>query len=102
MRTRTRFSPVLVITALIALLGVAAPAAAQINARLFRYPDVSAKQIVFVYGNDVWIVPRTGGVAQRLTTPPGEEMFPRFSPDGSRIAFTGDYDGNEDVYVMPV
>jgi tricorn protease len=102
MRLRIRLSPFLAIAALAALLGAATPAAAQIDARLFRYPDVSAKQIVFVYGNDVWVVPRTGGVAQRLTTPPGEEMFPRFSPDGSRIAFTGDYDGNEDVYVMPV
>lgn len=102
MHLRPRFSPTPAIAALVTLLAVAAPGAAQINARLFRYPDVSAKQIVFVYGNDVWIVPRTGGVAQRLTTPAGEEVFPRFSPDGTRIAFTGDYDGNEDVYVMPV
>ncbi len=79
----------------------AAPAPAQVNARLFRFPDVSKTEIAFVYGNDVWVVPRTGGVATRLTTPAGEELFPRFSPDGSRLAFSGNYDGNTDVYVMP-
>lgn len=86
------------------LLAAAAPAgaAAQVDARLFRYPDVSADRITFVYANDIWVVPKSGGMAQRLTTPAGEESFPRFSPDGSRIAFSGNYDGNEDVYVISV
>src|SRR6267143_89714 len=71
------------------------------NARLFRYPHVSASQIVFVYAGDIWVVPKSGGYAQRLSSPKGEELFPRFSPDGSQIAFSANYDGNMDVYVMP-
>src|ERR1044071_2719647 len=72
------------------------------NARLFRYPHVSASQIVFVYAGDIWIVSKSGGYAQRLSSPRGEELFPRFSPDGNQIAFSGNYDGNMDIYVMPV
>ena len=86
----------------LALLVAALPLPAQIDARLLRYPDVSATQIAFVYGGDIWVVPKAGGVAQRLSSPRGEEMFPRFSPDGQRIAFSGNYDGNQDVYVIPV
>ena len=71
---------------------------AQVSARLFRYPDVSKTQITFVYGGDLWIVDKAGGTASRLSSPAGEEMFPRFSPDGSTIAFTGNYDGNMDIY----
>lgn len=67
-----------------------------------RYPDVSATQIAFIYAGDIWLVPKTGGEAHRLSSPPGEEMFPKFSPDGTQIAFSGDYDGNIDIYVMPV
>ncbi len=74
---------------------------AQIDARMFRYPDVSATHIAFVYAGDIWIVPKTGGVAYRLSSPRGEESFPRFSPDGSQIAFSANYDGNTDVYVVP-
>ncbi|MEW5982271.1 MAG: PDZ domain-containing protein [Acidobacteriota bacterium] len=80
---------------------IAAPAAAQVDARMFRYPDVSASQIAFVYAGDVWTVPKAGGVAMRLSSPAGEESFPRFSPDGSRIAYSANYDGNTDVYVVP-
>lgn len=80
---------------------VAAPAAAQVDARMFRYPDVSATQIAFVYAGDVWVVAKGGGVAHRLSSPPGEEMFPRFSPDGARIAYSAQYDGNLEVYVVP-
>jgi tricorn protease len=79
----------------------AVPALAAIDARLTRQPAVSATQIAFVYAGDVWVAPKAGGVAQRLSTPKGEESFPRFSPDGSLIAFTGNYDGNEDIYVVP-
>jgi tricorn protease len=75
---------------------------AQIDARLFRYPDVSATQIAFVYGGDIWIVNKTGGTANRLTSSTGEESFPRFSPDGKTLAFSATYDGNTDVYTMPV
>lgn len=87
--------------ALLILAAAASSARAQVDARMLREPAVSATQIAFVYGGDIWIVPRSGGVAQRLTTAKGEESFPRFSPDGSEIAFTGAYDGNEDVYVIP-
>src|SRR5574342_308381 len=65
---------------------------AQIDARLLRQPDVSATQIAFVYAGDIWVAPKAGGVAVRLSSPRGEESFPRFSPDGKEIAFTGDYD----------
>ena len=75
---------------------------AQLDARLFRHPDVSSGQIAFVYGGDVWIVPKTGGTAIKITSSTGEESFPRFSPDGKTIAFSATYDGNTDVYSMPV
>jgi len=74
---------------------------AQIDAGLFRYPDVSQTQIVFSYANDIWIMPKQGGVAEKLSSPPGVEIYPKFSPDGKNIAFTGNYDGNQDVYVIP-
>jgi len=79
----------------------ATPAGAQIDARMFRYPDVSRTHIAFVYAGDIWIVPKAGGTASRLSSPAGEEQMPRFSPDGSQIAFSGNYDGNTDVYVVP-
>lgn len=77
-------------------------AMAQTDAGLFRYPDVSASQIVFVYANDIWVMPKEGGMAVKLSSPPGVEIFPKFSPDGKSIAFTGRYDGNYDVYTLPV
>src|SRR4051794_31876495 len=76
-------------------------ATGQIDAGLFRYPDVSQSQIVFSYANDLWVIPKSGGTAVKLSSPPGVESFPKFSPDGKSIAFTGNYDGNEDVYVIP-
>src|ERR1035437_4690600 len=74
---------------------------ARIDARMMRQPAVSATQIAFVYAGDIWLVDKSGGVAVRISSPKGEESFPRFSPDGTRLAFTGDYDGNEDIYLMP-
>ena len=68
---------------------------------LFRYPTVSKTHIVFQYADDLWIVPRAGGEAIRLTTGPGLETAARFSPDGTMVAFTGEYDGNLDVFVVP-
>ncbi|MGE5521526.1 MAG: S41 family peptidase [Candidatus Dadabacteria bacterium] len=76
-------------------------ASAQIDAGLFRYPDVSSTQIVFTYANDLWLMPKDGGTATKLSSPPGVEIFPKFSPDGRSIAFTGNYDGNNDAYVLP-
>ncbi len=87
--------------ALLALLAIAAPLSAQIDARMLRMPDVSQDRIAFVYAGDIWVAGKEGGTAHRLSTPRGEESFPRFSPDGASIAFTGNYDGNQDVYVMP-
>ena len=75
---------------------------AQISARLFRHPDVSQTQISFIYGGDVWVVSKEGGVAARLTSAKGGEQYPRFSPDGKHLAFTGNYDGNADIYTIPV
>ncbi len=74
---------------------------AQVNARMLRQPDVSETQIAFVYAGDIWVVPKAGGTAQRLSSPRGEESFPRFSPDGSAIAFSANYDGNTDIYTVP-
>jgi tricorn protease len=83
------------------LLLLASSARAQVDARMFRYPDVSQTHVTFVYAGDIWVVEKDGGIAKRLSSPPGEELFPRFSPDGSKIAFSGNYDGNADVYVVP-
>src|SRR5215467_10456373 len=68
---------------------------------LLRKPSVSKAQIAFSYGGDLWVVDRNGGDARHLTSDIGIETSPFFSPDGSMIAFTGEYDGNEDVYVIP-
>ncbi len=68
---------------------------------LLRKPTISKTRIAFSYGGDLWIVERSGGEAHRLTSDIGIEIDPIFSPDGTWIAFTGEYDGNEDVYVIP-
>jgi tricorn protease len=73
---------------------------AQVDARLFQYPDVSKTHISFTYAGDVWIVSKEGGTAFRLTTAKGTEGFAKFSPDGSQLAFSGNYDGNVDLYVI--
>jgi tricorn protease len=86
---------------LFVLAGVTSGAHAQVNARLFQYPDVSKTQIVFAYAGDLWVAAKEGGQAVKLSSPPGEEYFPRFSPDGSRIAYSANYDGNLDVYSIP-
>jgi tricorn protease len=75
--------------------------AAQDEARLMRFPTVNGNQVVFSYAGDLYTVPVSGGMARKLTTDAGYEMFSRFSPDGSLIAFTAQYDGNTEVYVMP-
>jgi tricorn protease len=84
-----------------ALLLSASFAGAQTGHLLLRKPALSRTQIVFTYAGDLWTVPRDGGEAKRLTTAPGVETDAVFSPDGSTIAFTGEYDGNVDVFVMP-
>ena len=74
---------------------------AQVNARLFQQPDVSDTHIAFSFGGDIWIVPKAGGTAAKLSSAKGNEGFPRFSPDGSQLAFSANYDGNTDIYVIP-
>jgi len=69
--------------------------------KLLRFPDIRGDRIVFTYGGDLWIAPSNGGNATHLTTHPGVELFGKFSPDGKWIAFTGQYDGDEQVYVIP-
>ena len=68
--------------------------------KLLRYADISKDKVVFAYAGDLWIAARDGGNARRLTSHVGDELFPKFSPDGKWIAFTGEYDGNPDVYVI--
>src|ERR1700719_5379055 len=87
---------------LILLCLLATTCLAQANPRLLLHkPTVSKTQIVFNYGGDLWIAGRDGGDARRLTAGMGNETDPLFSPDGTMVAFTGDYDGNKDVYVVP-
>src|SRR5882724_12864895 len=69
--------------------------------RLLRHPTVSRDSVAFEYAGDLWVVPRSGGQARRLTSTPGAEIDPYFSPDGSQIAFTSTVAGNTDVYVVP-
>src|SRR5579863_1450210 len=68
--------------------------------RLMRFPDIYKDKVAFVYGGDIWLASTSGGIARRITSHPGRELFPKFSPDGKWIAFTGQYDGNFNVYVM--
>ena len=72
------------------------------HAGMLRYPDVSRTHVVFLYANDLWVVPREGGTALPLSSPPGVETFPKFSPDGRNVAFVGNYDGNRDLYSLPL
>ena len=74
---------------------------ARAETRLLRFPDIHGERLAFTYGGDIWTAPAGGGVATHLTTHPGLELFPKFSPDGRWIAFTGQYDGDEQVYVIP-
>ena len=74
---------------------------AQIDARMLQYPDVSQTHIVFSYGGDLWVVAKEGGTAVKLSSPRGQELYPHFSPDGSRIAYNAFYDGNMEVYAIP-
>jgi tricorn protease len=70
-------------------------------AGMLRYPAISARQIAFVYANQLWLAPREGGMASPLAAPPGSAGFPRFSPEGKTVAFTASYDGNRDIYTLP-
>ncbi len=87
--------------ALLALLGTGAAAA---QTKLLRFPDIHGDRVVFTYAGDLWTAPASGasgGVATHITAHPGLELFAKFSPDGKWIAFTGQIDGDEQVYVIP-
>lgn len=86
---------VTIVTSLLALTAIQGQ-----EMRLMRYPTVSGDKVAFCYGSDLWIADRSGGFARRLTTHPGEEVRPKFSPDGKWIAFTGQYDGSNELYVV--
>ncbi len=91
-----------VIPVLLAGLFLAASVAAvSAQTKLLRFPDISGDKIVFTYGGDLWTASTSGGPAMRLTAHPGVETYAKFSPDGKWIAFTGQYDGDEQVYVIP-
>ena len=91
-------SAVIVLSAAV-VLSVSMPAAATTEP-LLRFPDVHGDTVVFVHAEDIWTAPAGGGAARRLTDDEGSERHPKFSPDGSLIAFTADMDGNPDVFVM--
>jgi Uncharacterized protein related to the periplasmic component of the Tol biopolymer transport system len=84
-----------------AALGLFIGAYGQDEGRLLRFPSVGGNEIAFTYAGDLYTVPLTGGVARRITSDIGFEMFSRFSPDGKTIAFTGQYDGNTEVFTIP-
>ncbi|UCH83462.1 MAG: PD40 domain-containing protein [Candidatus Latescibacterota bacterium] len=96
---RIRLSVLAIAVVAMAATGVAA---IEPHAGMLRYPDVSETHIAFLYANDLWLVPKDGGVATPLASPPGAEAYPRFSPDGKLIAFMGNYDGDLDLYTVPV
>ena len=75
--------------------------AAFAQTKLLRFPDIYGDRVVFTYGGDLWTSPAAGGAATRLTAHPGVETYAKFSSDGKWIAFTGQYDGDEQVYVIP-
>jgi tricorn protease len=95
MKTRIIFILILALTCLVTL------AFTQQEARLLRFPAIHGSQIVFTYAGDLYSVSAAGGVARKLTNDVGFEMFAHFSPDGKQIAFTAQYDGNTEVYLMP-
>jgi tricorn protease len=83
------------------LLTLLLAASASAETKLLRFPDIHGDKVVFSYGGDLWTASTSGGMATRLTAHPGVEAFAKFSPDGKWIAFTGQYDGDEQVYVIP-
>jgi len=71
------------------------------DARLLRFPDINGDLVAFVYAGDIWTVPASGGNAVRLTSHEGLELFPKISPDGKWIAFSGEYPGTRQIFIMP-
>ena len=84
-----------------AVLALAAPGQVQAQTKLLRFPAIHGDRVAFTYGGDLWTAATAGGTATRITAHPGIEVFAHFSPDGKWLAFTGQYDGDEQVYVVP-
>ncbi|HKS59116.1 MAG TPA: PDZ domain-containing protein [Steroidobacteraceae bacterium] len=95
-------SRTLPIVVLLTLWSAAALAVDPQDTLMLEQPDIDARHITFIYDGDVWVANRDGSGAYRLTTAEGQESLPHFSPDGASIAFSGNYDGNVDVYVVAV
>jgi tricorn protease len=87
--------------AIFLLLTTIVPSFVYGQTKLLRFPDIHGDRVAFTYGGDIWTAPTAGGTAIRLTAHPGMEVFAKFSPDGKWIAFTGQYDGDEQVYIIP-
>ncbi|HYX40697.1 MAG TPA: hypothetical protein VE821_03315, partial [Pyrinomonadaceae bacterium] len=98
------FRSLILAALLLALIVLTANAQPQANdlTRLLRFPDIHGDMIAFVYAGDIWTVPAAGGTARRLTSHAGLELFPKFSPDGRWIAFSGEYDGTRQIFVISV
>jgi tricorn protease len=86
---------------LILTLWISTNVAAMDDARMLRFPDINNNLIAFVYAGDIWTVNSNGGEARRLTSHEGLELFPKISPDGKWIAFSGEYSGSRQVFIMP-
>jgi tricorn protease len=87
--------------ALLAVASLALAASAQAQTKLLRFPAIHGDRVAFTHAGDIWTAPAVGGAATRITAHPGIEVFARFSPDGKWLAFTGQYDGDEQVYIVP-
>jgi tricorn protease len=94
-----RFFKLSVLTSVVSIL-LTTPLSAS-DTRLLRFPDIHGEQVTFVYAGDIYVAGTNGGLARRLTSHEGFEIFPKFSPDGTQIAFSAEYNGTRQVYVMP-
>ncbi len=104
-RLAIQLEEIIVVRRTLSLLSLSLLACVVVNAqaggtRLLRMPTVSNDQIAFAYAQNIWVVPRAGGTARRVTSFQGQAINPHFSPDGKWIAFSGEYAGNLDVYVV--
>jgi tricorn protease len=98
---RTRLGNWTIALAVVSALTTGTASGADAHTKLLRFPDLHGDKVVFTYAGDLWSAPAGGGLAARLTAHPGLELFAKFSPDGQQIAFTAQYDGDEQVYVIP-
>ena len=86
--------------AVLLIAGFTVFSVASTDSRLMRFPDINGNLVAFVYAGDIWTVNSSGGDARRLTSHEGMELFPKISPDGKWIAFSAEYSGTRQVYVV--